>query len=222
MLIDLFKHAGVVAWPLGAASILALGIILERFYTLSRLARIEKVAAATLATAAPLPGSHRDPAIADAPISRVANALENVRGAHPDMVTQTAEIALGMQRLRLRKYLGTLATIGSTSPFVGLFGTVLGVIAAFEEMSHSQLTGEKMSKGISEALSATALGLLVAIPAVVAYNFMVGKVNGFLLQVHADTARILPQYTSSTEAAVAVDGNHTGKSSSVVLQKQEG
>ena len=73
-----------------------------------------------------------------------------------------------MQRLRLRKYLGTLATIGSTAPFIGLFGTVLGVMAAFQAMSKSGLSGETMAAGISEALSATALGLLVAIPAVMA------------------------------------------------------
>lgn len=215
---DLFKHAGVVAWPLGIASILALGIILERLYTLSRLARLEELAAASLAAGTPLPGSVIDPAISKAPVSRIADSLDQVRGAHPDMVTQTGEIAIGLQRLRLRRYLGTLATIGSISPFVGLFGTVLGVIAAFEEMSHSQLTGERMSAGISEALSATALGLLVAIPAVVAYNFLLGKVNAFVMQIHADTARILPNYTGyGMEMAAVRDGNH----SAVVAQKQE-
>jgi biopolymer transport protein ExbB len=216
MLIKLFEDAGVVAWPLGLASIIAFGIILERLYTLSRLARIEKQAVETLAAKAPLGGSPVDASIAPAPLSHVAKSLDQVRGAHPDMVAQTAEIALGMQRLRLRKYLGTLATIGSISPFVGLFGTVLGVIAAFEEMSKHQMTGEKMSAGISEALAATALGLLVAIPAVIAYNFMVGRVNAMMLQIHSDAARILPSYTGVREALVNRDGHRTP-----VLEKQE-
>ena len=219
MLIDLFNDAGVVRWPLGIASIIAVGIILERFYTLARLAKVERKAAEALAAAAPLPGTPADPSIAAAPVSHVAKALEQVRGAHPDMVSQTAEIALGMQRLRMRRYLGTLATIGSTSPFVGLFGTVLGVIGAFEEMSKNQLTSEKMSAGISEALAATALGLLVAIPAVMAYNFMVGKVNGFMLTIHADAARILPLYTAPAEAVTSRDGNHTGQSAVAVKQE---
>src|SRR5437763_15832552 len=101
-MLDLFRHAGVVAWPLGFASILALGIILERIYTLSRLMRLERTAAASLASGMPLPGSSADPTIAAAPVSRVVVSLEQVRGAHPDIVAQTAEIALSMQRLRLR------------------------------------------------------------------------------------------------------------------------
>jgi biopolymer transport protein ExbB len=217
MLKELFQHAGVVAWPLGLASIIALAIILERFYTLAKLARIEKLAAEFLANNGPVAGAALDPKLAAAPIARVAASMDQVRGAHPDLVASSADIAIGLQRLRLRKYLGTLATIGSTSPFVGLFGTVLGVIAAFEEMSKNQLTGEKMSGGISEALSATALGLLVAIPAVIFYNFMVGKVNGFVLNIQADVARIMPNYAARDLAVVETSNN----GAAAVRQKQE-
>ena len=103
-----------------------------------------------------------------------------------------AEIALSLQRLRFRRYLGTLATVGSTSPFIGLFGTVIGVMRAFQAMSQSSLSGEAMAAGISEALSATALGLLVAIPAVIAYNFFTGQVQGLMLQVHGHVAQLAP------------------------------
>jgi biopolymer transport protein ExbB len=97
-----------------------------------------------------------------------------------------------MQRLRLRRYLGTLATIGSIAPFIGLFGTVLGVIAAFQGMSHAGLSNEAMAGGISEALSATALGLLVAIPSVIAYNFLVGRVQAMLLPIQGHVALLTP------------------------------
>ena len=72
----------------------------------------------------------------------------------------------------------TLATVGSTAPFVGLFGTVWGIKVAFEEIAISQNTSlAVVAPGISEALVATAIGLVAAIPAVVAYNHFVNKVN---------------------------------------------
>lgn len=80
---------------------------------------------------------------------------------------------LGEERLRLEKGLTVLATLGSNAPFVGLFGTVLGIIQAFGELGQNSggsggTTGVMLA--ISEALVATAIGLLVAIPAVAAYN----------------------------------------------------
>ena len=80
----------------------------------------------------------------------------------------------------LKRGLGTLATIGSTAPFVGLLGTVVGIINAFKEIGKSGATGlSAVAGGISEALVATAFGLAVAIPAVWAYNYFTGKVEAF-------------------------------------------
>jgi biopolymer transport protein ExbB/TolQ len=100
------------------------------------------------------------------------------------------ELILGAdsrERLRYGQRLGFLATVGSNAPFIGLFGTVLGIIRAFRDMSTdmSNASGSVMS-GISEALVATAVGLLVAIPAVIAFNVFTAKVkerasNGDLL-----------------------------------------
>jgi biopolymer transport protein ExbB/TolQ len=111
------------------------------------------------------------------------------------MIQQAADIALSLQRLRLRRYLGTLATIGSTAPFIGLFGTVLGVMVAFQGMSRSGLSGEMMAAGISEALSATAVGLLVAVPSVIAYNYFLGRVQALLLHIQGHVARLAPLLT---------------------------
>src|SRR5215469_475195 len=102
-MLDLFRHAGWVAWPLGFYSVLGLGIILERIFTLARLRRSEERAFTIL-----------------------LRALDT-----------GDEAAVAVQRLRLRRYLGALATIGSTAPFIGLFGTVIGVLVAFQSMSQS-------------------------------------------------------------------------------------
>jgi biopolymer transport protein ExbB/TolQ len=75
----------------------------------------------------------------------------------------------------LERFLGVLGTIGSTAPFIGLFGTVLGIIRAFSDLAAAEGAGgaSVVADGIAEALVATAAGLFVAVPAVVAYNYFV-------------------------------------------------
>src|SRR5947208_7247004 len=80
--------------------------------------------------------------------------------------------------------MGLLATIGATSPFVGLFGTVWGIMNSFIGISKSQTTNlALMAPGIAEALLATAFGLAAAIPAVIIYNPFTGVTKGYLRQV---------------------------------------
>jgi biopolymer transport protein ExbB len=89
-------------------------------------------------------------------------------------------------RVDLERNLGVLGTLGNNAPFVGLFGTVLGIIKAFADLSRNQTGGASaVMSGISEALVATAVGLMVAIPAVVAYNFFQGRVRKALARVDA-------------------------------------
>lgn len=194
---ELVQNAGIAAYPLVVCSVLALGIILERAVFLGRLRRQEDRAYAVLEAALGAKGGGKtDPALAgsgDAPAARVVrDVLLPLRNASPDARAQAADIALAQERLRLRRYLGTLATIGSTAPFIGLFGTVLGIMGAFHEMSRVGLSGERISGGIAEALSATALGLLVAVPSVIAYNYFTGRVQALLLHVQAHVARLAP------------------------------
>ena len=135
-----------------------------------------------------------DPQIAAAPVTQVMTTLLALRGASFEALQQVADIAVAQQRQRLRRYLSTLATIGSTAPFIGLFGTVLGVLQAFEEMGKagSNVEGSAVAGHIGSALSATAVGLLVAIPSVMAYNFLLGKIQINLLNVQGHVARLMP------------------------------
>ena len=86
--------------------------------------------------------------------------------------TQRAmRVALQREQARLNQHLPFLATVGSTSPYIGLFGTVWGIMNSFRALAHvSQATLAVVAPGIAEALIATAMGLFAAIPAVVAYN----------------------------------------------------
>jgi biopolymer transport protein TolQ len=96
-------------------------------------------------------------------------------GADPDAVmegTQRAmRVAMSREQEKMAERLPFLATVGSTSPYVGLFGTVWGIMASFQGLANvQQATLQTVAPGISEALIATAMGLFAAIPAVVAYN----------------------------------------------------
>ena len=85
---------------------------------------------------------------------------------------------LERERLRLERRLTFLGTLGNNAPFIGLFGTVLGIIRAFHDLAKGSIAGhESVMAGISEALVATAIGLFVAIPAVIAFNYFQKQVD---------------------------------------------
>ena len=91
---------------------------------------------------------------------------------------RTMDAAIDYQNEKLSEYFSYLATIGATTPFIGLFGTVWGIMNAFQSIAISRNTSlAVVAPGIAEALFATALGLLAAIPAVIAYNIFTSQVN---------------------------------------------
>ncbi|TAN62797.1 MotA/TolQ/ExbB proton channel family protein [bacterium] len=123
------------------------------------------------------------------PLARVV--LEGILRAHmgKEEVLRGMELAGRVEIGRLEKFLGVLGTIGSTAPFVGLFGTVVGIIRAFSDLAGSQgVSPAAVADGIAEALVATAAGLVVAIPAVIAYNYFVRSVQANALLLEAKSA----------------------------------
>ncbi len=109
------------------------------------------------------------------------------RNVDPEVAVEAAR--QGMDRTAMitvaefKENLGVLATVGATAPFVGLLGTVLGIINAFEGMAKSGGGIASVSAGIAEALVATAFGLMVAIPAVWAYNYFQNRVDRFTVEM---------------------------------------
>lgn len=190
-------HGGITMVILVLLSIFSIAVIGERFYTFYKAQKateqvaekgLQYVADGKMAEALRLCKRN-----ADSPVAKVLEAglltiidqedpalfgkrfprrLESCKGAMQR--TTSTEIS------RLERYLGSLATLGNVSPFIGLFGTVLGIIRAFEAMAKTGSGGlGTVSAGIAEALVATAAGLFVAIPAVIAYNYFVGRVKLF-------------------------------------------
>ncbi len=95
-------------------------------------------------------------------------------------IGQAMQVALSREVDKLERYMGFLATVGSTAPFIGLFGTVWGIMNSFQSIAASKNTSlAVVAPGIAEALFATALGLVAAIPAVIAYNKLSGDLDRY-------------------------------------------
>jgi len=118
----------------------------------------------------------------------------------PEAVEELLRGAESRERLRYSRRLSFLATVGSNAPFIGLFGTVLGIIKAFRDLSNdlANAAGSVLG-GISEALIATAVGLLVAIPAVVAYNVFAGRVKTVVANGNLLSRTLMSQLKSEGE-----------------------
>jgi biopolymer transport protein ExbB/biopolymer transport protein TolQ len=125
-----------------------------------------------------------------------AYTMTRTAGTTPDLTIESVARGLERQAQReqqnLKRGLNLLATVGSTAPFVGLLGTVVGIINAFQQMAATGSGGlATVSAGISEALVTTALGLLVAIPAVMAYNYMQGWVDARMVDMTESSNELL-------------------------------
>ena len=109
-----------------------------------------------------------------------------------ELVTSAIEDSKAETLIQMKRGLGILATIGSTAPFIGLFGTVVGIINAFRGISATGSGGMAVvSGGIAEALVATALGIFVAIPAVVAFNQFTGKLENFQVEMNKASSQLV-------------------------------
>ncbi len=96
------------------------------------------------------------------------------------------------ERMKLERYLAILGTLGNISPFIGLFGTVVGIIKAFRDLAASGTGGPSVvAQGIAEALVSTAAGLIVAIPAAILYNYFMGRLKRTTVEMEVASARLI-------------------------------
>jgi biopolymer transport protein ExbB/biopolymer transport protein TolQ len=117
------------------------------------------------------------------------------------------ERAEAIVHAELKRGVSTLATIGSSAPFVGLFGTVVGIINAFQGISTEKATGlGAVAGGISEALVATAIGLFVAIPAVWMYNAFTSNIEAFDVEMSNSSSELIDYFIKRTQKSAAAKG----------------
>jgi len=115
-----------------------------------------------------------------------SNSLSNekIQAGLQERIHQVMNVAVTRELENIEKNIGFLATVGSTAPFIGLFGTVWGIMNSFQSIALSKDTSlAVVAPGIAEALLATALGLVAAIPAVIAYNKLSNNLNTYALRL---------------------------------------
>jgi biopolymer transport protein ExbB len=141
----------------------------------------------------------------------IAGLVEADRGV--DAAEEAMEGASALQRIKLEKRLAFLGTLGNNAPFIGLLGTVIGIVAAFDELSKgkisaagqsAQLAPEAVMARISEALVATAIGILIAIPAVFAFNAFQRVVRGTVANTEALGHMLLAHLKAAPSGADSV------------------
>jgi biopolymer transport protein ExbB len=198
-----------VLWLLIALSVLSVTVMVERGISL-RAAAPDFEGLSTrllnLLGKGDLAGARQALGPAKSPEVRVAliGIGELPRGR--DAAAEAMASAKARERMNLERNLGVLGTLGNNAPFIGLFGTVLGIIRAFADLSKNQTGGAgPVMAGISEALVATAVGLMVAIPAVIFFNIFQGRLRRMMGRVDAMAHLILSAAPESAQAGAELE-----------------
>lgn len=182
---QLIRVGGFTIYILLSCSVLSLAIILERYVYYRKRSKVLRQEFMALIRDALEKGNIkraleicRD---TNTPFASVVNSGLNLHGHNEVVISNAMEREVTVETVQLERFTSIVGTIGSTAVYIGLFGTVLGIIRAFHDISKSGSGGiSVVINGISEALICTAAGLCVAVPAVIAYNYFVKRVDGFI------------------------------------------
>ena len=226
---ELWAHMGLfarlVVYVLAIMSASSVLVMAERLVSFARSRRDSRRFAASLAEAVEAQGIDEAAKVkAQRSIGHLGRVLAAGLGAYTmtrtarttaDLTIESVARALERQAQRenqnLKRGLNLLATVGSTGPFVGLLGTVVGIINAFQSMAMTGSGGlGTVSAGIAEALVTTAFGLLVAIPAVMAYNSMQGWVEAQMVDMSESSNELLDAVALRLDEGHAVESAAAG------------
>ncbi|HDP16289.1 MAG TPA: MotA/TolQ/ExbB proton channel family protein [Candidatus Omnitrophica bacterium] len=196
---ELIQKGGPVMYPIILCSVLALAIVIERFYHLYK-ARIDtkdfmnniEITIKRNRIAEAIKICDKTPG----PISRIVKAGILKHDRPRQEIRESIEDGGHQEVPRLEKHLSLLATIAHISPLLGLLGTVTGMVRAFQiiqekSVSFNPVSPGDLAGGIWEALLTTVAGLIVAIPTVVAYNYLVSRVDEFVLEMERSATEVM-------------------------------
>jgi biopolymer transport protein ExbB len=196
-LIQIIHQGAIATYPLIFLSIVRITVILERLWSLRNINSLTVRVAESLLE--PVKKGQRDLAVAickqnaHSPASRIFLNVLNREGTQKlDVANAFAAEAMFEETQKLKKHLWVLGTVASSAPFIGLLGTVIGIIRAFESMAIAGTGGfAVVAAGISEALVATALGLAVAIIALIFYNYFQTRIGNINALFRIQAAKVL-------------------------------
>ncbi|MCB9771620.1 MAG: MotA/TolQ/ExbB proton channel family protein [Candidatus Omnitrophica bacterium] len=182
---QLFQAGGFTMYLLMACSALSLGIIVERIIYFRLRASIDRREFMEQISKELGKGNIKNALEmckkAKASFANVAAAGLHLHGHNEVVISNAMQREVTIETMKLERYTGVVGTIGSTAVYVGLFGTVLGIMRAFQDIAASGFGGiNVVINGIAEALVCTAAGLAVAVPAVIAFNYFSRTIDNFI------------------------------------------
>lgn len=193
---SLLKTGGFTMIVLSICSVISWGVALERFWYYWKRSRVkredfmhplaEELGKGDLHRAIELSG------MVDTPFAHVVHEGLSLFGHDKQIVSNAMERGIALETSKLQKGTSINGTIGSVAVYIGLFGTVLGIMNAFHHIAKSNSGGFNVAiNGISEALVCTAAGLVVAVPAVIVYNYFVKRIDRFVLDMELCASEVL-------------------------------
>jgi biopolymer transport protein ExbB len=190
----IIQAAGWPIWPLLIASVLALGIIFERFFALrlgtvappELLSHTQREYRSKGASPEVLTWLESGPLVGEI----FAAALRNA-GTSPEIMHEAVEEAGRRVAHQLSHFLTTLGTIASISPYLGLLGTVIGMVEIFAALTPQSADPAQLAHGISVALYNTAMGLIVAIPSLIFYRHYRARVDALVLEMEQQAVKLV-------------------------------
>ncbi|MEM7706927.1 MAG: MotA/TolQ/ExbB proton channel family protein [Pseudomonadota bacterium] len=194
-MLEIIRQGGWLMLPILACSAIAMGIVLERFWTLRR-----KVVnppdlgqqVQSWALSRKLENSHVEALAENSALGRVLAAALRNRSRTRDIVKEAVEDTGRHVVHDLERYLNTLGTIAGITPLMGLLGTVIGMIKVFSSiLVHGVGDANQLAGGISQALVTTAAGLFVAIPAFLFYRFFKGRVEALVVDMEEQALSLI-------------------------------
>jgi biopolymer transport protein ExbB len=222
-MLELIDKGGIILVVIFALSIVAAAIIIERLWYFRRIAVDEEKVFARLRST--LAKGHYDEALSicdqtPSPITNLMRVGIEHRHHSQEVVKDAISDAANLEIPRMERFLSFLGTIGQISPLLGLLGTVTGNIQAFGVLGEFEAAGGNpalLAQGIAEALITTAAGIIVSIPAVIFYNYLVNKVNHSIIRLENRVTEMVLLFEedrsqSSGSDARGSSGGHGGSS----------
>jgi biopolymer transport protein ExbB len=184
-ILEIIQTGGFTMYILLFCSLLSVTILLERIIYYKKLSRTKRVEFMTRIKRALGSGNiERAMEICNETYTPFANVIYSgleLRDRHEKEISNAMEREITVETTKLERYVGIVGTIGNTAVYIGLFGTVLGIIRAFHDIASAGAGGMSIViGGVAEALVCTATGLLVAVPSVIAFNYFTKRVEHFI------------------------------------------
>ncbi len=191
---EIIQAAGWPIWPLILTSIIGVAIILERFWSLRKSQIIPEglmIEINAMIKQNDIDASKLEILKNSSPLGDLLSVAISKRKNSIEIIKSALDERVGIIIHNLERYLGVLVTIATVAPLLGLFGTIIGMVELFSSFTSSGHDVAVFARGISIALYNTAGGIVVAVPAMIAYRFFRSKIDNYLNEMEHEAIQVV-------------------------------